>query len=50
MADITYIRVRNSWLYLAVALDLFSREIVGWAMSPNRPAELVCSALQMAIT
>jgi putative transposase len=50
VADITYIRVRNSWLYLAVALDLFSREIVGWAMSPNRLAELVCSALQMAIT
>ncbi|WP_235202289.1 IS3 family transposase [Methylobacter tundripaludum] len=50
VADITYIRVRNSWLYLAAVLDLFSRKIVGWAMAPNMPAELVCSALQMAIT
>jgi putative transposase len=30
-------------------LDLFSRKIVGWAMAPNMPSELVCSALQMAI-
>ncbi len=50
VADITYIRVRNSWLYLAAVLDLFSRKIVGWAMVPNMPAELVCLALQMAIT
>jgi transposase InsO family protein len=31
-------------------LDLFSRKIVGWAMAPNMPAELVCTALQMTIT
>jgi transposase InsO family protein len=37
VADITYIRVRNSWLYLAAVLDLFSRKIVGWAMAPNMP-------------
>ncbi len=30
-------------------MDLYSRKIVGWAMAPNMPAELVCSALQMAI-
>ena len=49
VADITYIRTRIGWLYLAVVLDLFSRKIVGWAMAPNMPAELVCSAMQLAI-
>lgn len=48
-ADITYIRTRCGWLYLAAVMDLFSRKIVGWSMAPNMPAELVCSALQMAI-
>jgi putative transposase len=48
-SDITYIRTRSGWLYLAVVMDLFSRKIVGWAMAPNMPTELVCSALQMAI-
>jgi putative transposase len=50
VADITYIRTRSGWLYLAAVMDLFSRKIVGWAMAPSLPAELVCSALQMAIT
>jgi transposase InsO family protein len=49
VADITYIRTRSGWLYLAAVMDLYSRKIVGWAMAPNMPAELVCSALQMAI-
>ncbi|EIM00476.1 transposase [Rhodanobacter thiooxydans LCS2] len=48
-ADITYIRTRSGWLYLAAVIDLFSRKIVGWAMAPSMPAELVCAALQMAI-
>jgi transposase InsO family protein len=48
-ADITYIRTERGWLYLAAVLDLYSRKIVGWAMAPNMPAELVCTALQMAI-
>lgn len=50
VSDITYIRTRSGWLYLATVLDLYSRKIVGWAMAPNMPSELVCSALQMAIT
>lgn len=59
VSDITYIRTRNGWLppkrtsfgaYLAAVMDLFSRKIVGWGMAPNMPAELVCPALQMAIT
>ena len=49
VADITYIRTRSGWLYLAAVMDLFSRKIVGWAMAPTMPAELVCAALQMAI-
>jgi transposase InsO family protein len=50
VSDITYISIRSGWLYLAVVMDLFSRKIIGWAMAPSMPAELVCSALQMAIT
>jgi len=49
VADITYIRTRSGWLYLAAVMDLYSRKIVGWAMAPSMPAELVCAALQMAI-
>jgi transposase InsO family protein len=49
VADITYIRTLSGWLYLAAVLDLYSRKIVGWAMAPSMPAELVCVALQMAI-
>ena len=37
-------------MQLAAVMDLFSRKIVGWATAPNMPAELVCAALQMAIT
>ena len=50
VADITYIRTRSGWLYLAAVMDLFSRKIVGWAMAPHMRAELVCSAMQLAIT
>ena len=50
VSDITYIRTETGWLYLAVVLDLFSRKVVGWAMAPSMPSDLVCSALQMAIT
>ena len=49
VTDITYIRTATGWLYLAMVLDLYSREVVGWAMAPSMPAELVCEALQMAI-
>lgn len=49
VADITYIRTRGGWLYLAVVLDLYSRKIVGWAMAPAMETALVCKALHMAI-
>ena len=49
VSDITYIRTRSGWLYLAVVLDLYARKVVGWAMAPTMHAELVCAALQLAI-
>ena len=49
VADITYIRTRSGWLYLAVVLDLFARKVVGWAMASDMQATLVCRALQLAI-
>lgn len=48
-SDITYIRTKEGWLYLAVVLDLFSRRIVGWAMSKRITSDLVINALAMAI-
>ena len=48
-ADITYIRTRSGWLYLAVVLDLYSRKVIGWAMDQAMPAALVCRALFLAI-
>ena len=48
-SDITYIRTKEGWLYLAVVLDLFSRRIVGWAMSKRITSNLVIDALEMAI-
>jgi len=50
LADMTYIATGEGWLYLAVVLDLFSRKVVGWAMSETMPQELALSALHMAIT
>jgi transposase InsO family protein len=47
--DITYLWTSEGWLYLAVIIDLFSRAVIGWSMSPNMKAELVCDALTMAI-
>lgn len=48
-SDITYIRTRTGWLYLAAVMDLYSRKIIGWAMSPTMHTELVIRALLMAI-
>jgi len=49
VADITYIRTGEGWLYLAVVLDLFSRAIVGWSMSHRITRDLVLKALMMAL-
>jgi transposase InsO family protein len=49
LTDITYIPTREGWLYLAAILDLYSRQIVGWAMSERMTAALTIRALEMAI-
>jgi putative transposase len=49
LADISYIPTDEGWLYLATVLDLYSRRIVGWAMSDSLHRQLVLDALHMAI-
>jgi transposase InsO family protein len=49
VADITYIETKEGWLYLAAILDLYSRKIVGWAMSEHIDTALVLKALAMAL-
>ena len=46
--DITYIATDEGWLYLAVVLDLFNREVVGWSIKPRMTADIVTDALAMA--
>jgi putative transposase len=47
-ADLTYVWTDEGWLYLAVVLDLFNREIVGWSIRPRMTADIVIEALTMA--
>jgi transposase InsO family protein len=49
VADITYIETKEGWLYLAAILDLYSRKIVGWAMSERIDTVLALKALAMAL-
>jgi putative transposase len=49
VSDITYIRTREGWLYLAVIIDLFSRKVVGWSMRSDMKTGLLLEALSMAI-
>ncbi len=46
--DITYISTDEGWLYLAVVLDLFNREVIGWSIKPRMSADIVTDALAMA--
>ncbi len=48
-ADITYVRLVRGFVYVAVMLDLFSRKVIGWALSGSLHAELAVSALRMAL-
>jgi putative transposase len=50
VADMTYIQTAEGWLYLAAVLDLYSRRIVGLAMSDRMTADLVAIALEQALT
>jgi putative transposase len=47
-ADITYLWTDEGWLSLAIVLDLFNRQVVGWSLKPRMTAELVTDALTMA--
>lgn len=50
VADITYVPTAQGWLYLAVVLDLFSRQVIGWSMADTMCTLLVKDALEMAIS
>ena len=50
LSDVTYIPTREGWLYLAAVLDVYSRAIVGWAMSHTLGGQLATDALAMAIS
>ena len=49
VGDLTAIATRSGWLYLAVLLDLYSRRVIGWAMSAKPDQHLAIEALQMAL-
>jgi putative transposase len=49
VSDITYVRIRAGFIFVAIILDLCSRKVVGWAISKRINAELAVSALKMAI-
>ena len=50
VSDITYIKVKRTWLYLAVVMDLFSRKVIGWALDNHMREGLILDALNMAIS
>jgi transposase InsO family protein len=47
-ADITYLWTDEGWLYLAIVLDLFNREVIGWSLKPRMTSDLATDALTMA--
>jgi putative transposase len=49
VADITYLRTWEGWLYLAAVVDCYSRRVVGWSIADHMRAELVVDALEMAV-
>ena len=50
VADISYVRTGEGWLYLAVVIDLYARRVVGWSASSRLTQDLALSALRMALT
>ena len=50
VADTTFIRTRQGWLYLATMMDLYSRQIIGWSMSKRNDTKLVTDALSMSVS
>jgi transposase InsO family protein len=50
VGDVTHVATREGWLFLAIQVDLYPRQVVSWAMHRNNNAELLVDALDMAIT
>ena len=50
VSDITYIRTKEGWIFLATVIDLFSRKIIGWATGHRQTTPLILDALKMAVT
>jgi putative transposase len=50
VADITYIRLREEFVFLAVILDAFSRRVIGWALDRSLEGQLTLAALKMALS
>jgi putative transposase len=49
-ADLTYVWTQEGWRYLAVVLDLFNREVVGWSIKPRMTADIVTDALDGVVS
>src|ERR671913_1102645 len=49
IADLTYLKTWEGWLYLAAVQDAYSRRIVGWSMADHMRSQLVVDALEMAV-
>jgi transposase InsO family protein len=49
VSDTTFVPTRQGWLYLAIVLELYSRQVIGWAMGDRNNARLVQDALTMAV-
>ena len=49
IGDVTFLATRTGWLYLAILIDLYSRKVIGWAMSDRNNKDLVLNALDMAM-
>lgn len=49
VADITYVPTSEGWLYLSIIMDLYSRKVIGWAMSDRMTDSIVTDALKMAL-
>jgi putative transposase len=47
--DVTYLRTREGWCYLAIVMDLYSRKIIGWHISKRMTTDLIIRAMKMAI-
>ena len=50
VGDITYVRVGQKWIHLAVIVDLYSRKVIGWAMDKHMKSVLACNTLKMALS